>query len=240
MMPVIREVLLDLIGWLICNVPGGIGRTLRRLHYKRRLGSMGKGVIIDCGVRILNPQWVHIGDNTWIDSNVLILASPAKNSDVKIYRKFESADVKEGEVRIEENCHIAPFVVLQGHGGLLVGANTTVASGAKVYSLSHHYRNPLEPTDLTPYKFTSMAQEKLQFLISAPVIIGPNGAVGLNAVLLPGSIVGEGAWVGAGSVIAEIVQKNVVISSPPRAFCRAIVRESEGLVGESNQGTKQP
>jgi galactoside O-acetyltransferase len=224
MAALLRDVLFSLIEWSIVDLPGKAGRALRRAYYRLRLGSMGSGVVIDCGVRIMNPQWVHIGDNSWIDNDVIILASPANRLGRTFHRKFEVEGVREGEVHIGENCHIAPFVVLQGHGGLLIGANCTVASGAKIYSLSHHYRNLADRDDLTPYMFSSMVAPRLQSLISAPVMVGPNAAIGLNVVVLPGSFIGEGAWVGSSSVISGSVDPNTVVSVPPPAFRRQITR----------------
>lgn len=175
---------------------------------------MGQGVIIDCGVRIQNPEWVHIEDNTWIDHYVNILAGPASKDRGAYSRKGEIPGIMEGEVRIGPNCHIAPFVVLQGHGGIKVGADTTVASGSKVYSLSHHYRNSVDPSDPRIFKFSSMASKDEQSIISAPVSIGPSAAVGLNSTLLPGCVIEEGAWVASGSVISGKVSSFSVVGAP--------------------------
>ncbi len=224
MLKVAQEASYSIIEWFIRDLPGRSGRVLRRAYYHLRLGSMGPGVIIDCGVHIENPEWVHIGANSWIDHDVIILASPAERAGRAFSRKFEAQGIAEGEIRIGENCHIAPFVVLQGHGGLLIGANTGVASGAKIYSLSHHYRSALDSSDLTAYKFSPMVAAQLQSMISAPVVIGAGAAIGLNVVVLPGTIVGEGAWVGSGSVISGSVDADTVVSLPPPVFSRPIKR----------------
>ncbi|MFM7008642.1 MAG: acyltransferase [Betaproteobacteria bacterium] len=227
----------SLIEWFIREIPGPTGRNIRRFYYRRRLGSLGPGVVIDCGVRIENPKWVHIGANSWIDHNVIILASPPLREERSFHRKFEVDGVTEGEVRIGSDCHIAPFVVLQGHGGLSIADSCGVASGAKIYSLSHHYRNIDNPEDHIPYLFTPMAPLYLQSLISAPVKIGRGAAIGLNAVVLPGSIIGDGTWVASGSIISGAVEKDRVVSVPPREYNKSKICDSEAVKKNTNPQT---
>ncbi|MER8548322.1 hypothetical protein NKH41_21740 [Mesorhizobium sp. M1169] len=209
---------------LISNIPGAVGRSLRNRYYRLRLAEMGSGVVIDCGVRIVNPGWVKIGANTWIDNYVVILAGKPNPNRGAFFRKAELDGVREGEVRIGDNCHISPFVVLQGHGGLTIGSDSSVASGSKIYSLSHHYRNLADPTDRKIYKFSSMAPIDEQSLISASVRVGRNTAIGLNSVLLPGTEIGEGAWISSGSVVMGRVEKNTVYGAPVKSILREIDR----------------
>jgi len=47
---------------LIRNLSGGIGRKLRFLYYRKRLGGYGKGVVIDEGVYFSSLKDIYIGD----------------------------------------------------------------------------------------------------------------------------------------------------------------------------------
>lgn len=218
----LQSILFSIIEAIITNIPGGLGRRLRRIYYSRRLAEMGQGVIFDCGVRIINPGWVSIGSNTWIDNYVVILAGPAERDRGSYKRKKEMAGVAEGEVRIGKNCHIAPFAVLQGHGGILIKDDCGIASGCKVYSLSHHYNgdSPLEEEVI--FKFTPMAPKHEQSLISSPVVMENYTALGLNSVLLPGTHIGEGSWIGSGSVIRGAVPPRSVWAAPPQGTCHTM------------------
>ena len=62
--------------WFVSGLPGQLGLFLRRRYWANRLRSLGENVRIDPGVYIQNPKFVSIGDNTWIDRGVIILAGP--------------------------------------------------------------------------------------------------------------------------------------------------------------------
>jgi acetyltransferase-like isoleucine patch superfamily enzyme len=219
---IMLEIVYSFLETLIAQLPGGLGRHLRNVYYKTRLKHLGKGVVIDVGVRILNPQFVSIGDNTWIDNYVVILAGPPTERGGPMKRKPNPAYAHaEGEVVIGRNCHIAMFVVLQGHGGLSIGDNCGVASGCLLYSMSHHYSNPNDCSDRTIYKFSPMAAPTEQSLIVSPVVMENNTALGLNSVILPGGIIREGSWVGVNSlVLGEIPAYSIASGSPAKVIKR--------------------
>jgi galactoside O-acetyltransferase len=211
-----------IIEWVVGWLPGPLGSRLRYLYWKCRLGSLGKGVRFGIGVRIYSPSWVHIGDYCWIDDYVIIVAGPLPDNGRLVYRKPNPYfRYREGEVVIGERVHIAPFVLLQGHGGLQIGNCLTIAAGAKVYSLSHHYR------DLTGFgapdtvwKFVGLVSPEEQALICSPVVIGDNAAVGLNSVVLPGSTIGQNAWLGAQSLLCGEIPPNAIATGIPAKVIR--------------------
>jgi acetyltransferase-like isoleucine patch superfamily enzyme len=159
---------------------------------------VGKKVVIEPGVFFQNPTYIFVGNNVWIDRYAVLVAGPFSPNGRKFLVKENAAyKGKAGELLIADGCHIAPFTLLQAHAGLFIGKNVTIASGAKVYTLSHHYRNLNDPEDNKRYSFSSMAPVENQFLIAAPVVINDNAAVGLNSVVLPGTTISEHSWLGA-------------------------------------------
>lgn len=192
-----REEFLKFIESMIRSLDGKLGRWLRYSYYRRRLGSCGKDVVIEPGVFFQNPTSIFLGNHIWIDRYAVLVAGPfspgARRYAEKLNPNFKG---KKGELLISDGCHIAPFTLIQAHAGLSIGKNVTIASGAKVYTLSHHYQNVTDPTDTKRYSFSSMAPVEDQFLIAAPVVIDDNAAVGLNAVVLPGTTISKGSWLG--------------------------------------------
>ena len=220
--PILSTSLSNLAEWSVTNVPGALGRALRYRYYRRRLKSIGKGVKFDVGVRILNPGHVSIGDNTWIDNYVVILAGPPKVGDGPILHKENpDFDLGPGEVHIGSNVHIANFVVIQGHGGVKIGDNSGVASGSMIYSMSHHHSNLVDRSDLRKYKFTSMVDRCHQSLIASPIVMAQDSALGLNSILLPGVTIGAGTWVGCASVVSRSLPENVLAAGNPAQIVKS-------------------
>lgn len=198
---------------LIRNVPGTVGQRLRYSDYKRRLKRLGRGVVFGEGVYIVNPNWVTIGDQCWIDNDVILLAGPPELGQRKFHVKENAHYAGQlGELKIGRGCHIAPFSLIQAHGGVEIGDYTGVASGSKVYSLSNHYRN-LEIDDGIVYKFSLATND--QYLIVGAVRIADNAALGLNSVVLPGVTIGRNSWVGASSLVVDDVPPDSIASGIP-------------------------
>jgi len=192
------------IEMLVIYLPGAGGEVLRSRYYRRRLAFLGRNVKIEVGVHFVNPGWIRIGDNCWIDKYVIVLAGPPSCEGRIVARRENPLFAgKEGLVDIDENCHIASHALINGHGGVFIGANSTVAAGAKIVSFSHHHENPLDETDTRLYSFGSRAPFARQALISAAVVMERETALGTNAVMLPGTSIGEWAWVGAQSVVTK-------------------------------------
>lgn len=200
------------IEWIVIFFPDPIGSHLRYIYWKTRLKYLGNKVKFGIGVKIYQPKYVSIGNNCWIDNYSVFIAGPPN----KVGRSFytyenEFFKYSDGEIVIGKNSHIANYVVLQGHGGLLIGENTTIASGCKVYSMSHYYKNIEDDSDRKIYKFSSMAAPEDQYILLSPIVFEDNTALGLNSVVLPGATVHIGTWVAAQSTVTK--------SLPPFTIC---------------------
>ena len=212
----------SVVEWLIGDIPGGLGRRIRYAYWKRRLRSLGRGSVIDEGVRILGPEWVTIGERVWIDARVTILAGPPADIGGPMLRKPNPGfSHGEGEVVVGNNTHVAIGVVLQGHGGIHIGSDTTVASGCLVYSMSHHHSNSSDASDRTVYKFSSMADPEAQSFIISPVVLDDDTALGLNSVALPGTWIRARSWVGVNSTVSgEIPEDSIATGNPAQVVKR--------------------
>lgn len=213
------KILYFFIEGLIRNIPSSFGRRIRYIYYKKRLATCGKNVQIDIGVIIDNPEKIFIGDNVWLDNYCIIIGGQDSNNMNIYYKDNPAFDKKKGEIHLTGNNHIAPFVVLQGHGGIIIGKNVTVASGTKVYSFSHHYRNLKDSVDKKVYFFSSMSDPKDQCFISSPVVIGNGSAIGLNSVVLPGTFIPDNTWVGVSTYISGFGhEEGAIYTTEPSKF----------------------
>jgi acetyltransferase-like isoleucine patch superfamily enzyme len=224
----LRRLLAELI-WVVLfpaqYIPGAIGSRVRRIVWRFFLGGMGKRVNIDVGVQFVNPQCIFIGDDTWIDKYAILIAGPPHEGMRSISRKPNlDFPAKEGELHIGSRCHIAAQAVIQAHGGVWIGDELTIASGARIYSMSHHYR-PLNQPHTKFYRFSSNAREEDQALIISPIVIKTGAAVGLNSVVLAGSVIGENSWVATNSLVRGRVPPNSIAAGIPANVIRKIVLE---------------
>lgn len=201
---------------LVHHWPGQLGNRLRYRYYKKRMKFLGDRVTICAGVHVVNPEHISIGDRTCIDRYVSLLAGPAREAGRKVHHKQNDAFTGAiGEIRIGRGVHVSPFAYLLGHGGLDVGDNSGIGSGARVFSLSHHYRNLDDDADSHPYVFTSYGPLEDQALICGPVVIGARCAIGLNSVVLPATRIGDRTWLGTTSTaMGEIPPDCVAIGNP--------------------------
>lgn len=95
------------------------------------------------------------------------------------------------DVRIGRGCHF------HCAGGVLIGDNTQISRNVIIYSSNHNYNGAAVPYD---------DSEVLQ-----PVIIGRHVWIGMNACILPGVTIGDGAIIGLGAVISRNVDAGSIV-----------------------------
>lgn len=107
-------------------------------------------------------------------------------------------------VEIGHNCSFASFVHIWGHGGVFIGDGVMVASHVAISSLTHNYNE----------------KEMYKTLIKKKVCIGSNVWIGSHAIILPGINIGEGAVIGAGSIVTRDVPSNAIVVGNPASIIK--------------------
>lgn len=212
------NILFEIIESFIRNLPTTFGRKIRGYYYNKRLASCGKNLIIDKGVFIYNPKKIFLGDNIWLDDHCILIGGSSYSMVKHILKPNENYVYNTGEIHLNGNNHIAPFAIVQGHGGVNIGMDVTIGAGSKVYSMSHHYKNIEDNNDGKNYFFSSMSKLEDQYLIISPVSIGNGCAIGLNSVVLPGTNIPDGTWIGVNSTVAGNLEANAVYVSKNAEF----------------------
>lgn len=105
-----------------------------------------------------------------------------------------------GKVSVGENTWIGPFTILDGSGGLTIGSNCTIAAGAQIYS--HDTVAWATSGGTAPY-------------VHAPTRIGDNCYIGPHAVIAKGVTIGDGAVVGANSLVLADVEPGARVGGSP-------------------------
>jgi acetyltransferase-like isoleucine patch superfamily enzyme len=112
-----------------------------------------------------------------------------------------------GDVRVGRNTWIGPNVVLDGSGGLEIGDNCSVAAGVHVYT-----HDSLEWA--TGGGTAGMSH--------APTRIGSNVYLGPNSVIAKGVTIGDGAVIGALSLVLSDVPAGAKAFGNPARIKRRI------------------
>jgi acetyltransferase-like isoleucine patch superfamily enzyme len=201
--------------WVIQDMPGALGFRLRFHYWKRRLKYLGAQSRIDCNVYFQHPEFISLGDNSWIDRGVMILAGRDHSS-----RKIKKVEVRSltraGEVHIGDNVHIGAFSIISGiEGGIHIGDDCTFSPAVKAYAFSHHFRFEDDPGNRS-CSFGSMVGDERQSMICGPVTLEGNIGVAINAVILPGVWIGRDSFVGVGSVVKSgaYEENSLLVGSP--------------------------
>jgi acetyltransferase-like isoleucine patch superfamily enzyme len=201
---------------MITHVPGSSGHELRNRFWRKRLKYLGKHTKIDTGVFFQNPRFISIGDYTWIDKDVIILAGLDDSKREKIMIRNSDYVGDPGVVYIGNRVHVAPGCILSGiSAGLRISDECNIAAHSKIYAFSHHYRSKRTPQD-TGYCFGPQVAENRQCMLEGPVYLGRNTGVGLNGVILPGVSIRDNCFVKINSVVhAGLYSRNSILSGDP-------------------------
>jgi galactoside O-acetyltransferase len=202
----------DILRLFIVHAPGAAGTWIRYRYYKKKLKFCGRNVVVSEGVMIQDPGSISLDDNVWIDKYCILIAGPVSIDENKLHSKENSHFIGiKGELSIGKNVHVAPFCIIQAHGGVSIGDNSGLSSGVKIYSLSNLPTNPSQPEDMvyfTPLHARSM-------YLTGPVTLGSNVGVGLNSVILPSVAISDDSFVVTSSVVMSSFDANSTISGSP-------------------------
>jgi acetyltransferase-like isoleucine patch superfamily enzyme len=199
---------------LIAHLPGPAGRRLRYQYWTRHLGSLGRHVLIDEGVRLQNPAYIHLGDGCWIDKGAIILAGPDDSDRPRRLLANPHFTLPRGTVQIGRDVHVGPYTVLSGIAGLSIGDACGLAGGVRVYSFCNHYRSSEAPRDRS-IAFSPMVEHCRQYMIEGPIAIGDNVGLAVGALVLPGVTLGRDSFVKAGSVVGTSFAENSLVGGDP-------------------------
>lgn len=121
-----------------------------------------------------------------------------------------------GNIEIGSHVYFGANCVIQSvHGDILIGDHVMFGPGVHIHGGNHKI------DDLDGF----MDEAKKQYGDDPPVVISNDVWIGANAIVLPGVTVGEGAVIGAGSVVTHNVEPYAVVAGNPAKILRFRKRE---------------
>jgi len=138
--------------------------------------SIGDNVFISTKASFYGTSRIHIGNNVRIDDFCVISAG-------------------EGGVHIGNYIHIAVYSSLIGSGRITLMDYSNISSRVSIYSSNDDYSGNYMSNPMVPNEFTNV--------MHAPVVIGRHVIIGSGSVILPGVVLGDGAAIGALSLVKD-------------------------------------
>lgn len=132
-------------------------------------------------------------------------------------------------VRIGNNVYLGHGAMLRGYylGQMAIGDDTWIGQGAFIFSgraVTIGRRVGIGPFVRILTGFHQEAGRDRAILDSPlefrPVIIGDDCDIGINSIILPGVTIGQGAQIGAGSVVTRDVERYAVVAGNPARLIR--------------------
>jgi acetyltransferase-like isoleucine patch superfamily enzyme len=175
------------------------------LNYSKYLTSGNSILLPNFNISVTNPQkriYVTVGNDTMLDCQIY----------------FESGN---GKVDIGNRVYIGGSTIIC-RSKIEFGNNIFVAWGAYFYdhdshSLDYQDRQRDITQQLIDYrKGESFIKNKNWDVVkNTPITICDNAWIGMNAIILKGVTIGEGAIVGAGSVVTKSVPAWTLVAGNP-------------------------
>jgi galactoside O-acetyltransferase len=165
------------------------------------LGAVGTDVTISDRCSIYGAASIRIGDHVRIDDFAIITAREP--------------------VIIGSYVHISAFAFLSGSFGIVIEDFVSVSPRATLLSGNDDFSGQWLPGPLVP--------EALRNVQGACIHLGRHSMVGAHSVLLPGVSLGEGAVVGALSLVKEPLGPWGIYGGVPARLIRPRARGVEEL-----------
>jgi galactoside O-acetyltransferase len=155
--------------------------------YSLRFANVGQDVMIWPLAKIVSPEAISIGDSVIIDDFVFLMAGK--------------------KVIIGSFVHIASFTSITGGGEFTMEDFSGLSGGVRVYTGNEDYLGGSLTNPAVPHPYRTP--------IRSFVHIKKHAIVGANTVILPGVTIGEGAAVGANSLVTKDCEPWMIYAGSP-------------------------
>lgn len=188
---IIRSLYREILSWLeyiICGIPGKLGRWVRHFYFSLRLKRIGETSHLHTGLEIIAPESIGIGENLIAFRNCSIQASDG------------------GQVDIGDNVGLNSNVLIDaGQGGkILIGNDCLIGPNCVLRAADHIFDDPGKRIRLQGHRSGTIELEDDVWL-------------GSHVVVTRGVKVGRGSVIGAHSVIThDIPPYSIAVGVPAR------------------------
>lgn len=161
--------------------------------------SIGRNVQIARNCTIIGLENISFGDNVRIDGYCTITAAGHGSLDMGSY------------------VHIAAYCLLSAADGITMRDFSGLSQGVRIYSRTDDYSGAVLTNPTVPTKYTGIAR--------GAVVLAKHVIIGSGSVILPGVVAGEGAAVGALSLVTRNLDPWTLYAGSPARRLRERKRD---------------
>jgi len=186
--------------WVECyiqNLPGSIGKKIRRLYWKRKFRQ--------CSCFSMDPECTIKGaENITIGNNVSVFS-----------RCFLYAH-NNGSIKIDDRTAMNSNVMLGAseNGEILIGKDVLVGPNVVMRASNHRYARGDVPINQQGHE-------------AGKIVIEDDVWIGANVVILPDAVIRKGSVIGAGAVVRGEIPGNVFAAGIPAKVVKENIRREE-------------
>lgn len=183
-------------------------------HIIQKYSTIGNSICNDINLRLEDPmegrKYLTIGNDCIVSGSFI----------------FES---KNGHVNIGNHSFIGGSTFIS-RSNISVGNNVTIAWGCTIYDHNSHSLDYLERRRDIDDELWSLRNGQSTYINknwdsvkSSPITICDDAWIGMNCIILKGVTIGEGAVVGAGSVVTKDVPAWTVVAGNPAKIVKTLM-----------------
>lgn len=196
---------------VVMNMPSEHAEELRVRYYSKLLRRAGKNIRIGCGVKLINPQWISLGDGASVGDRCTLIAHGGEGitlgDGVRLMQGvYLDTEWPDGYINIGDRTYVGTNSCLHGHSGLSIGADCLLAQNVTITPYSHIFDDPAR-TISTQGGHTRR------------VVIGRDCYLGMCVCVLYSADIGEGSVIGSASAVVKTIPPySVAVGSPARVI----------------------
>ncbi len=132
---------------------------------------------------------------------------------------------KGGCIDIGQGAYVGDGVVISAASEISIGAYTLIAHGVQLFDNDTH---PLAPDERLRHYGMILGLEADQDIVigKAPVRIGRNCWIGMNAMVLKGVTIGDGSVIAAGSLVLHDIPAGVLAAGSPARVVKSLEEDT--------------
>ena len=180
-------------------------RAISLLTLRLRLAELGENCTINDSVLFEYPDRTKLGKDVSVASHSVIRANSERGIEIgdgSSIVEFCLLNANKGCIKIGARSWLGAAGQIYGNGHVSIGDDVLIGAQCVINTVSHEFADVDRPMNE-------------QGINTAPVVIGNNVWIGLGCKILQGVTVGEGAIIGANSLVTkDIPAYSIAYGSP--------------------------